>query len=106
MGKARTAGHSFTARQAAQSRKSASARGYDARWRKLRKAFLDANPVCVKCLEKNVYEQAVDVDHIQPHRGDDTLRLDWSNLQSLCKSCHGRKTATEDGGFGRARKDH
>jgi 5-methylcytosine-specific restriction protein A len=44
------------------------------------------------------------VDHIIPHQGDMTLFWDAdSNWQSLCKTCHDRKTATEDGGFGRAR---
>lgn len=46
----------------------------------------------------------LDVDHIIPHRGDDALRLALSNLQTLCNVCHSRKTASEDGGFGNARK--
>jgi 5-methylcytosine-specific restriction protein A len=40
------------------------------------------------------------VDHIVPkaHGGTD----DSGNLQTLCRSCHSSKTATEDGGgFGR-----
>lgn len=41
------------------------------------------------------------VDHIRPHKGDQELFWDPANLQSLCDSCHSRKTATEDGGFGR-----
>lgn len=43
--------------------------------------------------------QATDVDHIVPREqgGSDQ----WSNLQALCHSCHSKKTATEDGGFGR-----
>lgn len=35
------------------------------------------------------------VDHIEPHRGDMALFLDVANLQVLCESCHGRKTAAE-----------
>jgi len=27
-------------------------------------------------------------DHIKPHRGDERLFWDPSNLQTLCKSCH------------------
>lgn len=99
---ARSQSRSFTA--SLRVRKSAAKRGYDRMWQKLRAAFLLENPLCVKCREKDVFETAVDVDHIVPHRGDDTLRLDWDNLQSLCKSCHGSKTVAEDGGFGRARK--
>jgi 5-methylcytosine-specific restriction protein A len=37
------------------------------------------------------------VDHIVPHRGDERLAFDRDNLQGLCKSCHDRKTATENG---------
>lgn len=42
------------------------------------------------------------VDHIKPHRGDKVLFWDSANWQPLCKECHDRKTATEDGGFGRS----
>jgi 5-methylcytosine-specific restriction protein A len=35
------------------------------------------------------------VDHIQPHRGNWARFIDRDNLQSLCKSCHDRKTALE-----------
>ena len=41
------------------------------------------------------------VDHLVPHRGDRLLFWDASNWQSLCESCHNRKTARADGGFGR-----
>jgi 5-methylcytosine-specific restriction protein A len=40
------------------------------------------------------------VDHIVPHRGDLTVFWDRSRWQALCASCHGRKTAARDGGFG------
>jgi 5-methylcytosine-specific restriction protein A len=43
-------------------------------------------------------------DHIVPHRGDPALLWDPANLQALCARCHNRKTALEDGGFGRAPK--
>jgi 5-methylcytosine-specific restriction protein A len=44
---------------------------------------------------------ATEVDHIVPHKGDMTLFWNAANWQGLCKDCHSRKTATEDGGFGR-----
>jgi len=36
-----------------------------------------------------------DVDHIIPHRGDPLLMADPQNLQTLCETHHGRKTARE-----------
>jgi len=44
--------------------------------------------------------RATHVDHVLAHRGDEGLRLDPNNLQALCHSCHSRKTASLDGGFG------
>lgn len=35
------------------------------------------------------------VDHVAPHRGDEELFWDISNLQSLCRSCHSAKTMRE-----------
>lgn len=79
---------------------SAAQRGYDARWRKARKWFLSRNPLCVQCLEDGRLTPATVVDHVVPHRGDVNLFWDVNNWQALCKSCHDRKTAKEDGGFG------
>ena len=36
-----------------------------------------------------------------PWLADRSLLYDERNLQALCHECHSRKTATEDGGFGR-----
>lgn len=44
-------------------------------------------------------EPAEVTDHIIPHRGDATLFWGEWNLQTLSKSQHDTKTATEDGGF-------
>ena len=78
-------------------------RGYSGRWRKVRNAFLLANPLCVECLKTSKVTQASEVDHIKPHKGDYKLMWDKQNLQSLCTPCHSTKTATEDGGFGNKR---
>ena len=80
-------------------------RGYDYRWRKLRNRFIAQHPHCAECLKRGVITMATDVDHIIPHRGDARLLYDENNLQSLCKSCHSRKTATEDGGFGNEKQN-
>lgn len=82
-------------------RASSSARGYDSRWQKASKTYLRSHPLCVTHQRDGVDEVATVVDHIVPHRGDQVLFWDRSNWQALCKTCHDRKTSTEDGGFGR-----
>jgi len=77
-------------------RPSASSRGYNAKWKRLSKAFLRKNPLCVRCLSEGRYVQADVVDHIIPHRGDHELMWDQSNWQPLCKPHHDKKTWTED----------
>ena len=78
------------------SRPSASKRGYGSKWQRLSKQFLRKQPLCIRCQSEGVYTKATVVDHIIPHRGDEKLMWDRGNWQSLCKSCHDRKTWTED----------
>jgi 5-methylcytosine-specific restriction protein A len=86
-----------------QRRGSAASRGYGARWRRARKAYLAEHPFCVDCQAEHVVTLATAVDHEVPHRGDETLFWDESNWRSRCKMHHDRKTATRDGGFGNPR---
>ncbi|WP_283149743.1 HNH endonuclease [Silvimonas soli] len=81
-------------------RGSSAKRGYGTAWRKARAAWLRKHPLCVECEQQGVLIAATVVDHIKPHKGDMALFWDRDNWQSLCKSHHDRKTATEDGGFG------
>lgn len=81
-------------------RPSASARGYDSTWRKVRDAVLARRPLCVRCERAGRVTPATCVDHIIPIAAGGA-RLDDANLQPLCDACHARKTAREDGGFGR-----
>ena len=76
--------------------RAASKRGYDSRWQKASRAYLQAYPLCVSCMKRGRYTRATVVDHIVPHRGDPKLFWDRTNWQSLCKQCHDRKTMTED----------
>lgn len=85
-------------------RPSAAKRGYGPRWKKVRILQLTQEPLCCICIDDGRTVQATVVDHIVPHKGDQALMWDGNNHQSLCKSCHDRKTATEDGGFGHKRK--
>ena len=81
-------------------RGSAASRGYNSRWQKQSKLYIHEQPLCVDCLKHNRVRPAKVVDHIVPHKGDMRLFWDRTNWQSLCFSCHSRKTACEDGGFG------
>lgn len=68
-------------------------------WRKKSKAYRQANPLCVKCMAKDVVTAAKVVDHIVSiNNGGD--KLNDSNLQSLCESCHNSKSSAESRGFG------
>lgn len=82
-------------------RESASARGYDVRWRRESKAFLLKHPLCVECQKLGEVTPAKVVDHIVPHKGNKKIFWDRSNWQALCKKHHDIKTAKEDGAFGR-----
>lgn len=77
---------------------------YNNRWRKASKAYLKDNPLCVYCKKEDRLTPATEVDHIIPHGGDMKRFWDKSNWQSLCKKCHSKKTALEDGGFGNTPK--
>lgn len=61
----------------------------------LRPGQLLREPYCRECARHGVRTRATDVDHIQPHKGDWQRFTDRGNLQSLCHSCHSRKTLAE-----------
>jgi 5-methylcytosine-specific restriction enzyme A len=63
-------------------------------WRRLRAAYLAEHPFCEACLGHLIYTIAVLVDHIIPIR-QGGAPLEWSNLQSMCTSCHATKSARE-----------
>lgn len=69
----------------------------------LRPMQLLNEPFCRECSRRAAREnlphlarvRATDVDHIVPHRGIWSRFIDRTNLQSLCHSCHSRKTMAE-----------
>lgn len=75
-------------------------------WRELRAGWLRVNPVCEQHMKQlgEYVTKGLEVDHITPHNGDWGLFLSSNNLQTLCASCHSKKTAREDGGFGHAKR--
>jgi 5-methylcytosine-specific restriction protein A len=79
-------------------------RGYGSKWQKAAAAYLKLHPIAVDIFKEHgqrVFGAEV-VDHIIPHRGDKKLFWDSSNWQGLTKRDHDRKTAIEDGGWGRS----
>ena len=71
---------------------------YGRRWQVLRRWYLARHPIC-EC-EEGCGRAAEVVDHKMPHNGNPALLYDVANLRALTKSCHDRKTAARDGGFG------
>ncbi|WP_420796749.1 HNH endonuclease signature motif containing protein [Alkalihalophilus marmarensis] len=58
------------------------------------------NPLCEWCERDGRLEPMVDVDHVVPVKQEWERRLDVSNLQSLCRSCHAKKTAEDREKYG------
>jgi len=61
---------------------------YTTRWRELRKAQLQREPLCHLCRAGGRRTPATIVDHRRPHRGSAALFFDAGNLASLCKPHH------------------
>jgi 5-methylcytosine-specific restriction protein A len=68
---------------------------YDGRWQRIRAAHRKRHPLCFLCDRRGITRAMRDVDHVVPFRGDAGLMLAGWNLQSLCKSCHARKTSAD-----------
>jgi len=63
-----------------------------ARWRKCRKAFLDANPLCAECLKEGRAVSATIVDHGIEVKDRPDLALNMEHMTALCVSHHNAKT--------------
>ncbi|MBX9745885.1 MAG: HNH endonuclease [Hyphomonadaceae bacterium] len=82
------------ARLADRRRPNANQRGYTYSWSAARALFLAEFPLCRHCLDIGVVRAATVVDHIDPHRGDKRKFWRRANWQSLCETCHNRKTGS------------
>ena len=66
---------------------------YGSSWRKIRNAFMKANPLCEICLEEGILTPSTQAHH--KRKVADGGTNDWENLQALCGSCHSRLHAKE-----------
>ena len=64
------------------------------RWRRLRLIGLNKEPLCITCKGKGITKAATVRDHIIPIQQGGSI-WDENNHQSLCKSCHNRKSGKE-----------
>jgi len=64
-------------------------------WRNLRDAVLRDEPLCRTCRAEARTVVATVVDHVIPIMVAWPRRLDPTNLQPLCRTCHDRKTAAD-----------
>ena len=63
-------------------------------WRALRGWYIKQNPLCEQCNRDNKVKAGDCVDHIRPiTKGGSSICP--SNLQTLCNSCHAKKSAQE-----------
>lgn len=65
-------------------RGSSYSRGYNHKWRKIRKLKLAKHPLCENCLAADLTRIAVLVHHIDCN----STNNNYNNLKSLCNACH------------------
>ena len=69
---------------------------YDGKWQAFSKVYRTQNPFCKECLKEGILnDEHIQVDHIIPLVKRPDLKYEATNLQSLCRSCHGKKTYKE-----------
>lgn len=72
-------------------RPSARQRGYTKEWERAAADYLAVYPSCRRC-----GAPATVVDHIKPHKGDQTLFWDRTNWQGLCAHHHNSAKQSEE----------
>lgn len=66
---------------------------YNHRWRRVRKSYLQDNPLCQDCLSGGIVRPAEDVHHIKKAKLYPELLLEPTNMMALCRPCHNVRTA-------------
>lgn len=59
---------------------------YNGYYKKLRKLYIEAHPLCEECLKRGQLTPAVEVHHIKPVKWGGKHSFD--NFMALCQSCH------------------
>lgn len=86
-------------------RPSAAERGYGERWRRIRAAFLREQPICVDCGGRAHVADHDPISRVELVRQGDPDPDAFHHLRPRCASCHNRRTARDDGGFGYRRSE-
>lgn len=66
------------------------------RWRKLRAAKLNEQPLCEPCFKRAKLVPATSVDHVVAIAAGGDPYPDLDGLMSMCVSCHSTKTNARD----------
>ena len=66
----------------------ATKRRYGRAWKRIRDRYMNAHPLCERCLSEGRYVKAEQVHHKLPLAEGGTHRDD--NLMSLCSACHAK----------------
>ena len=74
-------------------------------WRMCRKLYIKSHPLCEQCTREGRTTSAQMCDHIRPITLGG-LKLDTSNIQSLCNKCHAKKSALESVEYRRGIKEY
>lgn len=69
-------------------RGSAQSRGYDNRWHKAAATFKTRHPWCLGCQAVGEMRATQVVDHVEPHKGDQTKFWNTALWQPACRHCH------------------
>jgi 5-methylcytosine-specific restriction endonuclease McrA len=64
--------------------------GYGWDWQQLSVRFRKENPLCGECARHGIATAAEEVHHKVSIAESPWLRLEWSNLMSVCVPCHRR----------------
>ena len=74
---------------------------YGGAWKKIRGAFLSANPLCAICKTEGRLTPATVAHHrVKIAEGGTN---DWENMEALCQECHSRLHAKQGDSFNKGR---